>query len=139
MSAIVASRGPVSAITRTRTLFAVLASIVVFDAAFLHAPFLAALAVPFAVATWRYRQGRAAATIGLALWCAIYVAIGASFAVSNGFHAPLETGSVGPREMINPGDFAFVYLGTPIALWLTIRLGRRLVGRRGTSLAGVPA
>jgi len=139
MSAIVSSNGKTSAIAQTRTLFALLAAIVAFDAIVVRAPFLALIAVPFAVAAWRYRRPRPAGTLTLLLFCAVYVAIGVVFAASNGLHAPLEPGSTGPRPMINPGDFAFVYLGTPIALWLAVRLLRGLVERRGTSSEVVPA
>jgi hypothetical protein len=108
-----------------------IAANVVFDAVWVRAPFLAFIAVPFIVTAWRYREGRLATHVALGLWCALYVLIGVTFALSNGLHAPTEPNTA--QETINPGDFAFVYLGTPIAAWLGVRLAmgsgrRRLAG-----------
>lgn len=65
----------------------------------------------------------------------LYVAIGLTYALSNGLH-PAEPGRA--AETINPGDFAFAYLGTPIAAWLGARLAATAIRRR-SHLTHAPA
>jgi hypothetical protein len=117
----------------TRRLAGAIAAIVVFDAVWVRAPFLAFIAMPFVITAWRYREGRMATRIALGLWCALYVLIGVTFALSNGLHAPAEPNV--PQETISVGDFVFVYLGTPIAAWLLARV----VGRRDRRLVSAQA
>jgi hypothetical protein len=108
--------------------------VVVFDTIWVRAPFLGLMALPFLIAAWRYREGRLATRMALGLWCALYVLIGVTFALSNGLHAPAEANV--PQETINPGDFAFVYLGTPIAAWLGARIA---LGRGRVAAGAAPA
>ena len=120
-----------------RKLAAALAVTALIDVVWVKAPGLAMLAIPPAIAAWRYRRGRTLSTIALALWCVVVTLIGVTFMVSNGLHAPLEPGQT--REWINPGDFVGVYIGTPIAVWLGTVLVLRLVRRRTPSPAGATA
>jgi hypothetical protein len=115
---------------RTRALCAGIAAVVVLDVVWVRAPFLIIVAVPFLVAAWRYRRGGLPATLGLVVAAALYVLIGVAYAVANGFHEPLDEGATGPRDLINPGDFAFVYVGTPLAAWLLVHLVGSLLRRR---------
>jgi hypothetical protein len=121
----------------TRGLAAAVASAVVFDAVWVRAPFLAVIAVPFVITAWRYREGRLSTRVAFGLWCALYVLIGVTFALSNGLHAPTEPNTT--QETINAGDFVFVYLGTPIAAWLLVRLASRSDRRRQLSGQAVSA
>jgi hypothetical protein len=121
----------------TRALAAAVAAVVILDVIWVRAPFLGFIALPFVIAAWRYREGRAATHIALGLWCALYVLIGVTFALSNGLQGPAEPNL--PRETINPGDFAFVYLGTPVAAWLGIRLFGGLGRKARLSREVVPA
>jgi hypothetical protein len=118
----------------TRQLAAALAGIVVFDAIWVRAPFLTIFGIPFLVAAWRYREGRLPTRIALGLWCALYVLVGVTFALSNGLQAPAEPNL--PRETISPGDFAFAYFGTPLAAWLAVRLA---FGKRRQRVSGPAA
>jgi hypothetical protein len=111
-----------SPVHRTRLVAGAIAAFVLFDTIWVRAPFLAFLAVPFAVAAGRFRDEHRITNIALLAWSGFYVALGVMFAVTNGLHAPAEVGQA--REAINPGDFAFAYLGTPAAAWLALRLGR---------------
>lgn len=119
-------------ITRVRQLSGAVAIAVLVDVAWVRAPFLAFLAVPFAVAAWRYRRGRAVTTVALTLWCALYTLIGVIYAINNGLHDPQGPGET-VTHWINPGDFVAIYIGTPIAIWLAVVLVTRLTGRRSTS------
>ena len=108
-------------------LSAAIAAVVLFDVAWVRAPFLAFVAIPFAVAAWRYRKGHPVSTVALVLWSLLYVAIGLSFAVHNGLHEHEPGEAV---KWINAGDFAFAYIGTPIAALIAGGLIGRLVRRR---------
>lgn len=120
-------------ITTTRRLAAAIAAAVAFDVAWVRAPFLIILAVPFAVIAWRYRGRTIAASIAVFAFSALFVAIGVAFILTNGLHAPAEPHQA--RETINAGDFVFAYIGTPLAAWLGVRAVRSLLQRRRTSLA----
>jgi hypothetical protein len=128
MSTIALTTAPTDRVQKTRALCAVLAAIVVFDAVWVRAPFLAQFALPFAVGAWRYRGGRVGAAV-LILFSALYVIVGVAFAASNGLHAPAEPGEA--TKTISPGDFAFAYIGTPVAAWLAVRFAGHL--RRPTN------
>lgn len=119
----------------TRRLAGAIAAFVLFDAVWVRAPFLAALAVPFAVAAWRYRGKHRSTNVALLAWCALYVAAGISYALSNGLHSPAEAGE--PRDVINAGDFVFVYLGTPASAWLGARLLRSAIRMPVTNIGGL--
>jgi predicted MFS family arabinose efflux permease len=58
------------------------------------------------------------------MWCALWVLLGVTYALSNGLHAPAEAGKA--AETISIGDAIGVYVGAPLAAWLGIRL---VVGR----------
>jgi hypothetical protein len=118
-------------VRRSRQLAAAIAAAVLIDVLFVRAPFLAFLAIPFAIIAWRYRGG-AAGSVAVALFCGLYVAAGVSYMLSNGLH-PAEPGE--PSKLINPGDFVFVYIGTPLAAWLAVRAVGRLVRGRGAQAA----
>lgn len=120
---------------RTRLIAAAIGAVVVFDVVWVRAPFLLGLGLPFLVAAWRYRDGHRTTNVALALFCLLYVAVGLSFAASNGLHAPAEPDDV-TRSTINPGDFAAIYIGTPLAAWLAVRLGGALRhrARRGAQV-----
>lgn len=115
-------------IKRMRQLAGAIALAVLFDAIVIEVPFIAFLGIPFAVAAWRFRRGRLLSSIALTLWCALYTLLGVMYAVNNGFHDPAEAGR--PTQWINPGDFVFVYVGTPLAIWLGALLVARIAGRR---------
>lgn len=111
-------------ITRDRQLAGAAGAAIVFDAAVVHAPFLVIAAVPFLVAAWRYRGRHTAATLALAVWCALWVLVGVTYALSNGLHAPTEPNQA--TETIGIGDVIGVFVGAPLAAWLGVRL---VVGR----------
>lgn len=67
------------------------------------------------------------ASVAVTLVCGLYLAAGVSYMLSNGLHYA-EPGE--PSTWINPGDFVFVYIGTPLAVWLAVRAVGRLVVRR---------
>lgn len=112
-------------------------AVVVFDVAWVRAPFLLFLGLPFIVTAWRYRNRHATTNIVLTICCLLFVAVGVSFASSNGLHAPAEPGDT-VRSTINPGDFAAVYIGTPLAAWLAVRAGTSLLRGR-TERSALPA
>jgi hypothetical protein len=114
---------------RTRAIAAAIGAVVVFDVAWVRAPFLLILGVPFLVAAWRYRGKHTVTTVALVVSCLLYVAIGVSYALSNGLHGPAEPGEA--TSVINPGDFAAIYVGTPLAAWLAVTLAAGSVRRRG--------
>ena len=118
---------------RSRQLAAAIAAAVLIDVLWVRAPFLALLAVPFAIIAWRYRGG-AAGSVAVALVCGLYIAVGVSYMLSNGLHYA-EPGE--PSAWITPGDFVFVYIGTPLAVWLAVRAVGRLVRCRHASTAAV--
>lgn len=105
-----------SAITEMRVLCGVLAAIVVIDAASVRAPFLAMLALPFLAGAVAYRHGSGPATVALALFAALYVAVGAAYAAGTGLDAGW-------------GDLLFAYAGTPVAAFLGVLAVRTLVAR----------
>lgn len=100
-----------------RGIAAALAAIVVVDAVSVGAPGLALLAVPFAIAAWRFRAGTWWGTTLLGLWSALYVLIGANYAIANGVDAGW-------------GDLLFAYVGTPLALALLVLTVRAGLGSR---------
>lgn len=122
MSVTTESTNTSNEIRRSRALAAATAGCVLFDVIWLHVPFLAFLAVPFAIAAWRYRGAHRISTFALLAWCVLFIAIGVNYAVTNGFHDPAEPGRA--VKAINPGDFVSVYLGTPAAAWLAVCLAR---------------
>lgn len=90
---------------QVRALCAALAAIVVFDAAWVQAPGLALFAVPYLVGALRVRRGT---TLGMALlmvFAVLYVVIGVNYIAANGID-------------VNPGDFVFAFVGTPLAVAL---------------------
>ena len=93
---------------QVRTLCAALAAVVVFDAAWVRAPGLALFAVPFLVGAFRVRRGTTIGMAVLMLFAVLYVVVGVNYAVANGIS-------------VNPGDFVFAYVGTPLALVLAWR------------------
>lgn len=92
---------------QVRTLCAALAAIVVFDAAWVRAPGLALFAVPFVVGALRVRRGTTIGMAVLMVFAVLYVVVGVNYAVANGIS-------------VNPGDFVFAYVGTPIAVALAV-------------------
>ncbi|MEX2293526.1 MAG: hypothetical protein WD691_07020 [Acidimicrobiales bacterium] len=116
-----------SGANRTRRIAGAIAVVVVVDALWVQAPFLVVLALPFAMVAWRYRGEHAASGAAVMLLCTAYAAIGVSYALTNGLHGPVETGQL--REVISVGDFVFVYFGTPLAVWLGVRVGTSMVRR----------
>ena len=128
MSATHQPRSEPAGLTRTRLIAAAIGAVVVLDVLWVRAPFLILLGVPFMVAAWRYRGRHAVSNVALAVFCILYAVVGVSYAVNNGLNAPAEPGQT--ASTINPGDFAAVYIGTPLAMLL----GARIVGsvlRRG--------
>ncbi len=119
-------------IRTTRRLSAAVAAGVVFDAVWVGAPFLVVMALPFAVVAWRYRGRTIAANVALTAFCALYVLVGVLFMLANGFNAPTEANQ--PTETISAGDFVFVYVGTPLALWLGTRAVRAIWQHRQAGL-----
>ena len=115
-----------------RQLAAVIAALVAFDVIWVKAPFLAFLGIPFVLVAWRYREGRTVTNVAIVGWCVLYTLIGISFALNNGLH-PAEPNEL-PR-LINPGDFAEVYIGTPLAVWLATTVARRAAHRRRVAQA----
>ena len=111
---------------RSRQLAAAVAIAVLIDVLWVRAPFLAVLAVPFAIIAWRYRGG-VVGSVALALFSGVFIAIGVSWMLANGLHYA-EPGE--PSEWINPGDFVMVYIGTPLAAWLAVRAVGSLVRGR---------
>jgi hypothetical protein len=107
-------------IRRSRQLAAALTLFVAFDVAWVRAPFLALLAVPFALTAWRLRSARLSTRVALIAWCALYSLVGVVFALTNGLHAPTEPNKA--TETISPGDFVNVYFGTPVAVALAVVL-----------------
>jgi hypothetical protein len=94
---------PTSPPVALRALCTAVGVIVVVDALAVQAPGLALLAVPFLAAAVALRHGGRASSAALTVLCALFVAIGISFAASNGFDAGW-------------GDLLFAYAGTPLAL-----------------------
>ncbi|MDQ3757299.1 MAG: hypothetical protein M3394_05585 [Actinomycetota bacterium] len=92
---------------QVRTLCAALAAIVVFDAAWVQAPGLAMMAVPFLVAALRVRRGTTVGMAVLMVFAVLYAVVGVNYAIANGIS-------------VNPGDFAFAYVGTPVAVALAV-------------------
>jgi hypothetical protein len=117
-----------TAVRTTRRLAAAIAVVVVFDAVWVGAPFLVFMAVPFAVVAWRYRGRRVVSDVAVLVACAGYTVMGVTYMLTNGFDAPEEAGQA--REAIGAGDFAAVYIGTPLAVWLAVRTVRSLGARR---------
>ena len=97
-----------------RALCAAVGSIVIVDALAVQAPGLALLAVPFLIAAVALRQAARASSAALAVLSALFVAIGVSFVVSNGFDAEW-------------GDLLFAYVGTPLALAAGLMAAMRLL------------
>jgi hypothetical protein len=120
------SAGP-SSVRMARRIAAAIAVVIVFDALWVQAPFLVLLAAPFAITAWRYRQGHLISSIGVIACSSVYALIGVTYALSNGLHSPQEIGQ--PREVISVGDFAFVYVGSPLAVWLVLHVGASMVRR----------
>jgi len=119
----------------TRRIAAGIAAVVVLDVAWVHAPFLLMFAIPFVVIALRYRGEHAVSGIAVIAFAALYAIIGASFALSSGlhYHEPGE-----PTRLLNPGEFAFAYIGTPLAVWLvvqTVRTGFRRANRLESAVA----
>jgi hypothetical protein len=112
----------------TRLVAAAIALAVVIDVAWVRAPFLIILAVPFAVIAWRYRDRSVAGNVAVFAASVLYALLGITYIAANGLHAPAEPGRA--AETIGVGDFVFAYIGTPLAIWLGARAGRALLGRR---------
>lgn len=91
-----------SAVPLMRIGSAVMVGIVVLDVIDVRAPFLAVLAVPFLIAAVGLRRGSLPAVIALALWSALHVVLGVSYALAHKFDAGW-------------GDLLFTYAGTPVA------------------------
>jgi hypothetical protein len=122
-------------ITTTRRIAAAIAACVALDVLWVRAPFLIIVAVPFAVVAWRYRGQHVVSAVGVIAVSALYAFLGISYAMSNGLH-PAE-----PHEaahLISVGDFAFVYIGTPLAVALAVLAVRTGLLRR-TRLEGAMA
>ena len=136
MSVTVQPRNGKATVAGTRAIAAAIGAVVVLDVVWVRAPFLLILGLPFIATAWRYRGRHLAANVGLILWCLVYVAVGVSFALSNGLQAPAEPGDV-TRSAINVGDFAAVYIGTPLAGWLGVRAAKSLLrhGRAASAVA----
>lgn len=100
-----------------RTICAVLAAIVLIDAAVVQAPGLALLALPYLIGALTFTRGRRVSTVVLLVWALFYVAIGVNFIVATGFDAGW-------------GDLLFAYPGTVAAVVLTGLLVRHLFGAR---------
>ena len=94
---------PTSQPMALRALCAAVGSIVIVDALAVQAPGLALLAVPFLIPAAALRQAGRVSSAALAVLASLFVAIGVSFAVANGFDAGW-------------GDLLFAYVGTPLAL-----------------------
>lgn len=123
---------PENTIRRTRQLAGLVALAVIFDVIWVKAPFLVVFAVPFALAAWRLRTGRIWTRIALIAWSALYVALGVVFIVNNGIH---DGAGDNPDGWINPGDFVFAYVGTPLAALLAYQLIAGWVRMRRTNPA----
>jgi hypothetical protein len=122
-------------IQRMRQLALAVTAVVVFDMVWVRAPFGAIIALPFAITAWRLRTARIPTRLALIAACALYVAIGVSYAMSNGIH---DGAGHNASALINPGDFAFAYLGTPLAALLALQVVLySLQGRRTRSAAAV--
>ncbi|HEX2039633.1 MAG TPA: hypothetical protein VHF47_07870 [Acidimicrobiales bacterium] len=93
---------------QVRILCAALAAIVVFDALWVRAPGLALFAVPFLVGARRARRGTTLGMAALMAFAVLYVVVGVNYIVANGID-------------VNPGDFAFAFVGTPVAVLLAVR------------------
>jgi hypothetical protein len=111
----------------TRRIAAAIAAVVVLDVLWVRAPFLIIAAVPFAVAALAYRAKHVVSGVALIAFCALYALLGISYALNNGLH-PAEPGEA--AELITVGDFAFVYIGTPLAVWLAVHTARTGLRRR---------
>jgi hypothetical protein len=92
-------------VRRLRVLSALLAAIVVVDAALVGAPGLGLLAVPFAAAAIFFRGTHRVAVVALGLWAALFALIAINYALANGFDAP-------------GGDLLFTYVGGPLSIAL---------------------
>lgn len=99
------------AVPLVRTFAAIIAVVVVIDAAWVGAGGLALLALPFIAIALLMRSGGTPATAGAMLANAFYAVIGLSFIAANGIDAP-------------GGDLLFAYVGTPLALASLFLLGR---------------
>lgn len=111
LSATKSATGPI------RVVCAVLAGIVLIDAAVVQAPYLAVLALPYLIAALFFTRGRRLPTAVMLAWALLYVAVGANFAIATGFDAGW-------------GDLLFAYPGTLAAVVLTGLLARHLFGAR---------
>ena len=125
MSAFTEAIQPTSPPVALRALCAAVGVIVVVDALAVQAPGLALLAVPFLAAGLALRQAGRASSAAIAVLSALFVAIGLSFAASNGFDAGW-------------GDLLFAYAGTPLALAAGLVAALRLLqiqrSRKGVRL-----
>lgn len=104
---------PTSQPKALRALCAAVGAIVIVDALAVQAPGLALLAVLFLIAAAALRQAGRATSAALAILSALFVAIGVSVAVANGFDAGW-------------GDLLFAYVGTPLALATVLLAAIRL-------------
>jgi hypothetical protein len=121
MSAVASTHARTS-LLEMRVLCGVLAIVVLVDALWVRAPGLALLALPYAIGAVGMRRGRVVPTVVIALFAALYVFVGANFAIASGFDAP-------------GGDLVFAYLGTPVAaLLLIVAIRRVLSGAPRTSM-----
>ena len=116
-----------STIRRTRQLAGAVALAVAVDVAWVKAPFLVIMAVPFALTAWRLRSARVPTRIAIVLFSALYALIGASYALSNGIHDGAGHNS---SALINPGDFVGVYVGSAFAVWLAVHVVAHSLRRR---------
>jgi hypothetical protein len=114
MSAFTEAIQPTSPPVVLRALCVAVGVIVVVDALAVQAPGLALLAVPFLAAGLALRRAGRASSAALSVLAALYVAIGISFAASNGFDAGW-------------GDLLFAYAGTPLALGVGLVAAVRFV------------
>ena len=119
----------IARLPRARVLATAIAAVVVFDVVMVQAPFLLFVGLPFMVAAWRYRGKHATTTVVLVFFCVLYLAVGIAFIAANGLHAPHEANRASDPG-IGAGDFAFAYIGTPLAAWLGTHLVRTLARRR---------
>lgn len=102
------------AVPLVRSFAGVIAAVVVIDAVWVQAGFLAILAVPFIAIALLMRSGGTPATAAAMLANLFYALIGLNFIAVNRFSAP-------------GGDLLFAYVGTPLALASLFLLGRHAI------------
>ncbi|MFP5328313.1 MAG: hypothetical protein ACLGHT_12620 [Acidimicrobiia bacterium] len=102
----------------TRVAAAGIAAVVLIDVAVVRAPFLAILAVPYAIGAVTYRGRRTVSSIIFGLFAILFLVISGNFIVATGFDAGW-------------GDLLFAYGGSVLALVLLVALARIVfAGRR---------